>query len=128
MVCNSANRDVAVDNFGACGSKVLIVNKMNVDAYVISGIDVILVNWSEAMLKVAAPANCRKAVRGVQAAARGAQVCAVTGHRTIVSTAPRLRHDAFALGCKALIYSAAQGVRASAEPARSSVARPARAP
>ena len=26
LVCNSANRYVAVDDFGACGSKVLIVN------------------------------------------------------------------------------------------------------
>jgi hypothetical protein len=36
---------VAVDNNGACGSKVLIVNKTNGDAYVIYEIDVIIVNW-----------------------------------------------------------------------------------
>ena len=43
---NSANRDVTVDDLGACGSKVLIVNIMNTDAYVIYGMDVIIVNWS----------------------------------------------------------------------------------
>jgi hypothetical protein len=36
---------VAVDNFGAFGSKVLIVNTMNTDAYVIYEVDVIIVNW-----------------------------------------------------------------------------------
>jgi hypothetical protein len=43
-VCNSENRDVAVDDFGACGSKVLIVNIMNIDAHVIHGADMTFVN------------------------------------------------------------------------------------
>jgi hypothetical protein len=44
------------------------------------------------------------------------------------SSAPRLRHAAFALSCMAVIFDAAQGVRASAEPARPLVARPGRVP
>jgi hypothetical protein len=35
---------VAVDNIGACDSKVFIVNEMNAGAYVICEIDVIIVN------------------------------------------------------------------------------------
>jgi hypothetical protein len=41
LVCNSANRDVTVDDIGACGSKVLIVNRMNTDTYVSYGVNVI---------------------------------------------------------------------------------------
>jgi hypothetical protein len=37
---------VAIDNIGACGSKVLIVNGMNIGAYMVCVIDVIIVNWS----------------------------------------------------------------------------------
>ena len=40
----SANRDVTVHSFGACGSKVLSVNKMNIDADVVCGMDVVFVN------------------------------------------------------------------------------------
>jgi hypothetical protein len=50
-VCNSENRDVAVDDFGACGSKVLIVNIMNSDAHVICGADVTFVNWSQGNIR-----------------------------------------------------------------------------
>jgi hypothetical protein len=42
-VCNSANRDVTVDDFGTNGSKVLIVNKMSTDTHVIYGVYVISV-------------------------------------------------------------------------------------
>jgi hypothetical protein len=37
---------VAVDDIGACGSKVLGVDKLISDAYVIAGADVNFVNWS----------------------------------------------------------------------------------
>jgi hypothetical protein len=47
-MCNSANRDVAVDDIGACGSKVLIVNKMNTDTHVTYGADVISVIGAKA--------------------------------------------------------------------------------
>jgi hypothetical protein len=45
---NSANRNVAVDDIGTCGTKVVSVNIMNSDAYVIGEIEVIYVNWSYA--------------------------------------------------------------------------------
>ena len=64
----------------------------------------------------------------VACASGDVKVCAGTGRGTIVSTAPRLRDGAFALSCKALTFAAAQAVTASAEPVRSSVARPGRAP
>jgi hypothetical protein len=38
---------VAVDDIGACGSEVLGVDEMSVDAYVIGGADVNFVNWSQ---------------------------------------------------------------------------------
>jgi hypothetical protein len=43
------NRDVMDENSGACGSKVLIVNKMNIDANVIGEVDVISVTGSVAL-------------------------------------------------------------------------------
>ena len=43
MACNSANRDVVIDNFGAYGSKVLNVS---IDASVISEIDETSGSWS----------------------------------------------------------------------------------
>lgn len=39
---------MVVDNFGACGSKVLIVNRMNTDMYVTYGVDVIHVIGAKA--------------------------------------------------------------------------------
>jgi hypothetical protein len=47
--CYSGNRDVTVDDFGACGSRVLIVEKMNTDTHVTYGVDVIFVNWIKAV-------------------------------------------------------------------------------
>ena len=45
-MCNSAKRDVAIDNLGAYGSKVVNVNRINIDAGEVSGIAVIIGNWS----------------------------------------------------------------------------------
>ena len=44
-LCNSVNRDVAVDNFDACGSRVISVKKLNIDTSVICEVHVNLVNW-----------------------------------------------------------------------------------
>jgi hypothetical protein len=45
---------VTVDDLGACGSKVLIVNKMNIDTYVIYGVDVISVIGTKATRRTTA--------------------------------------------------------------------------
>ena len=59
LVCNFVNRDVAIDKFGACGAKVLCVNRNNCDAGVIYEIDVTIGNWSQAMFWVGARPQCR---------------------------------------------------------------------
>jgi hypothetical protein len=46
LVCNSANRDVAIDNLGAYGSKVLSVSGVNIDAVVLYEIGVTIGNQS----------------------------------------------------------------------------------
>src|SRR5258705_6654480 len=67
-------------------------------------------------------------IRRVASQVRRIHYYAVAQHVSVLepSSAPRLRHTALALSCVAVIYNAAQGVRASAEPARPLVARPGR--
>jgi hypothetical protein len=46
---------VAVDDFGTYGAKVLIVSKLDIEVYVIYGVDVTSVNWRQGNAQGAIP-------------------------------------------------------------------------
>jgi ribosome-associated heat shock protein Hsp15 len=75
---------VAVDNIGACGSQVLGVNELNIDAYVVNEADVILVNWSNATCRAPSPGSSRAQPR---------QLATGTGRQSMMDVMDSTRLD-----------------------------------